>query len=440
MRAIFANGVDKMNMPWAVEGLPLLLHLSLFLFFVGLVIYLFNVDREVFTCTVSWVGLFSMVYGFITVLPLFRHDSPYNTPLSVPQLINSILIFITFAVIIIFFLALLPFLLSVLIAWCCILPGLFCYARLNSTSWGEAWTRIRDIVRPIDKFCHKYVSGRWCRRDFVQFNLRDGDSGDGWWILKGVEKKAQEDVMKQSSKIDGRILGWTIDALGDDDSLETFFKAMHGFFDSESVNDLPYDLLRDALAGFLGRTLSSKSVVDSVKFRRLDIFMDTIKLIGDDSIRLSSILKTFLLKRWDLAPQTIEVAHRLARLYTGDDQRTAVYARCTVTSVLATVQERDDHWVELAARMSGLPERDIAQTTDNLFLAILIDLGRQAMIDDPLRLVNGVEAYALMRKFTLFDIRHTFPRLQHDFCTAWNEFVAKGRKNDTLHTTPVYIL
>jgi hypothetical protein len=31
MRAFYANGVDKMHVPWAVEGLPSLLHLSVFL-------------------------------------------------------------------------------------------------------------------------------------------------------------------------------------------------------------------------------------------------------------------------------------------------------------------------------------------------------------------------------------------------------------------------
>jgi Family of unknown function (DUF6535) len=84
MRAFFANGADKMHIPWAVEGLPTLLHLSLFLFFGGLMIFLFNVDQEVFTYVVLWIGLFSMVYGLITLLPLIRQDSPYYTPLSIP--------------------------------------------------------------------------------------------------------------------------------------------------------------------------------------------------------------------------------------------------------------------------------------------------------------------------------------------------------------------
>jgi hypothetical protein len=38
-----------MHIPWAVEGLAMLLHLSSFLIFGGLAIFLFNVDREVFS-------------------------------------------------------------------------------------------------------------------------------------------------------------------------------------------------------------------------------------------------------------------------------------------------------------------------------------------------------------------------------------------------------
>jgi hypothetical protein len=84
MRAFFADGVDKMHIPWAVEGLPMLLHLSLFLFFGGLAIFLFNVDHEVFSYVIWWIGLFSLVYGLITLLPIIRHDSPYHSPLSTP--------------------------------------------------------------------------------------------------------------------------------------------------------------------------------------------------------------------------------------------------------------------------------------------------------------------------------------------------------------------
>jgi hypothetical protein len=185
----------------------------------------------------------------------------------------------------------------------------------------------------------------------------------------------------------------------------------------------------NALAGFLGRTLSSKSVVDSVKLRRLDTFMKTISLVGEDTIGVSSIFETFLSKHWSLVPQSIEVAQTLARWCTSYDPRTALYARCTVTRVLATVLERDDRWVELAVQISGQPERDLrdlAQTDlahieNNLLLAALIGICRQA--------IHSHE-WKLVREFSQFDIRDTLPRLQHDFCTLWNEFVDEGRTSE----------
>ena len=84
MRAFFAEGVDKYQIPWVVEALSILLHLSLFLFFWRLAIFLFNVNREVFTYVIGWIGLFTMVYGLMILLPLIRKDSPYHSPLSMP--------------------------------------------------------------------------------------------------------------------------------------------------------------------------------------------------------------------------------------------------------------------------------------------------------------------------------------------------------------------
>ncbi|KAH9056408.1 hypothetical protein EDB87DRAFT_1813028 [Lactarius vividus] len=84
IRAFFAEGVDKFLLPWAVEALPTLLHASLFLFFAGLVVFLRNVDLTIFNMVLSWVGVCAALYGCITSMPIFRHDSPYYTPLSLP--------------------------------------------------------------------------------------------------------------------------------------------------------------------------------------------------------------------------------------------------------------------------------------------------------------------------------------------------------------------
>ncbi|KAI0299112.1 hypothetical protein B0F90DRAFT_1577513, partial [Multifurca ochricompacta] len=80
IRAFFAEGVDKLHLPWAVEALPTLLHLSLFLFFAGLVIFLFNVNHTVFKIVMCWVGICTGLYICVTLMPIFRHDSPYYAP------------------------------------------------------------------------------------------------------------------------------------------------------------------------------------------------------------------------------------------------------------------------------------------------------------------------------------------------------------------------
>ncbi|KAH9998244.1 hypothetical protein BJV77DRAFT_1156550 [Russula vinacea] len=177
MRAFFANGVDKMRIPWAVEGLPTLLHLSLFLFFGGLVIFLFSVDREVFTCVVWWIGLFSIVYGLITLLPLIRQDSPYYTPLSIST-------WILYAGIQYMTLTILAFISDI--------------RGCNEAAY--LWYRLR----------HRY---------------RD-------WMLVGVENIVSKTASKPSLEVDVRIFGWTISALGNDNSLEKFFEAIPGLFNS----------------------------------------------------------------------------------------------------------------------------------------------------------------------------------------------------------------
>ena len=76
MRAFFALGVDNMHLPWAVEALPLLIHLSLFLFFSGLIIFMRSINHSVYLSIISAIGLFAAVYVYFTFAPMFWPYSP----------------------------------------------------------------------------------------------------------------------------------------------------------------------------------------------------------------------------------------------------------------------------------------------------------------------------------------------------------------------------
>jgi hypothetical protein len=388
MRAFFAEGVENMHIPWAVEGLPALLHLSLFLFFGGLAIFLFNVDREVFCFVISWIGLFLTVYGLITLLPIIRHESPYHSPLSTP-------------------------------AW-------FLYASIP-------YLTFKILVFITGCRCWSFRTWRRCK------HLRDRYQG---WILEGVEKVAEETASERSWEIYVQILDWTISAHddGDDDSLKRFFEAIPGFFNSKLVKhlerDFPMELVkkfRDALCAFLGRTWSSNSINDSEKVRRLDISINAINQIS--KIRDPFMFYHILLELQDEVPQTVEIGHTLARLCTNDDQDIRV-ARHIIAGIVVNVRERNDSWVTLAAQVFGLPEQDLRDNIplggDSVLLAIVIHVARQSLRPDyPCRMI--------LEALSKLDIRDTLPRLQRDFCTLWNELVQEAR-NRVPPTTPVLIL
>jgi hypothetical protein len=78
-RAFYADGVENFLLPWVFEALPAMLHLSVFLFFAGLVVFLWNVNPTISKLVLSWVASCVALYGYITFLPTFRHDSPYHT-------------------------------------------------------------------------------------------------------------------------------------------------------------------------------------------------------------------------------------------------------------------------------------------------------------------------------------------------------------------------
>ena len=82
IRAYFADGVETFKLATAVEVLPVLLHLSVLLFYVGLVDFLLNINITVGVTLLVPVALSILAYFVLSVMPLFYYNSPYLTPLS----------------------------------------------------------------------------------------------------------------------------------------------------------------------------------------------------------------------------------------------------------------------------------------------------------------------------------------------------------------------
>jgi hypothetical protein len=379
MHAFFAEGADKMHIPWVVEVLPTLLHVSVFLFFGGLVVFLINLDHQVFSSVVWWIGLFTILYGSITLMPIVRRDTPYCAPLS-------------------------------RFAW-------FLYA---STRHLYIKVLTSELIRSNNKDSKK-------RFRILKERYRS-------WASEGVEKAAEEMMLERSSKIDIRIFDWTISALGDDKSLEEFFEAIPGFFNSEPMKNIerefPETLLKTfwaALNEFVGRTSSSNSVAESDKSRRITICRNIMNVIPCPNPISYDNLQPHL----DRSPLPSWSLQAMTRWFTHTSRSVSDTARSRATELLASVQKRDEYWIAIASDAYDLSRLDLQDMVslggNNVLLSILISISRRTI-------QSNFREWEVLAGLTRFDICDTLPWLQHDFCALWNDIVQEARNQGSFRT------
>ena len=432
MRAFFAHGVDKMSLPSAVEGLPALIHLAVFLFFAGLIIYLMNVSHFTAISVMSWIGLFSILYTFITFMPMFRPDSPYYTPLTaqVSLIIGAVLWFVVVIVSALDCLALVVLMIYDFLRSRLILSWI---AICSWTSPSE-YHRLRDWY---DSDAHRHWYGRAVDRLYrILSSIVDVISHWGDRI-ENSGKVAEEITGNRSSEIDLGILDWTISALGEDDRLEKFFEVIPGFFNSQTVKNIQRPLpdtflskFLDSWGRFVTRNLLSNSVSGKTRIRRLVTSMNAIKEIYNhsDPDRIFSHLSSL---RFDQVTPSIQAVQFLVPWSSSTDATTSSLARYTVAKMLPYIRERDDRWIASAHDIYGLPEhilRDyISLGDDSVLLAIFNHAARHILRAE-------LRKWEMLPSISKFDIRNTIPGLRNEFCALWNDVVREAS------TTPDHVM
>ncbi len=290
--------------------MPALIHLSLFLFFVGLLVYTFNVNHPVLIAVACWVGPTIGAYLFITFMPLFRHDSPFYTPLSPSAwlLVSGILT-----------------LLFQVLCW------LECFSDTTWEHFDERRKRYRE------------------------------------WFVRGLSKSAEEFARKVSSVIDGRALMWTLDSSDEDRGLERFFASIPGFCNSNVIDNPVGSCIRpnmervtEALIGFVHRTLTSNLVSQKIKMRRLAICREAMSA---GSLRTNPQIFRRIIE-WKGLLNSVEFGLVLKHA----DQRdpvTAYHSQSILSIILPRVQERDECWFRLACDHLGVSRRVLSNYLDH---------------------------------------------------------------------------
>jgi hypothetical protein len=76
------KGADTWNMDVVVNLVPALIHVSLFLFFLGLADSLFNINTAAAVTTTTMIVICALCYLFSIVAPIRDPQSPYQSPFS----------------------------------------------------------------------------------------------------------------------------------------------------------------------------------------------------------------------------------------------------------------------------------------------------------------------------------------------------------------------
>ncbi len=380
IRTFFFEGTEKFFLPWVVEALPIMLHLSLLLFGVGIVVFLYNINLTGFKLALSSVSVNMGLYGCLTLMPIFRHDSPYHTPFSLP-------------------------------AWH-IVTGISCviYRVLRWFTWsvnfhGGALDHFRGLEQSYRKL-----------------------------LVQGMQKTAEETALNSPSEIDIRAFMWTFDRLDEDHELERFFSGLPGFRSSKVVDDPLPSLteegktkLSEAMLGFLDRTFSSDLLPEPAKSRRAIICAKALDP-AEFPNAYGHILFRIVFQDQYRGLQTAEFGRVMRGWRDSGDGDTALVVQAILTGIVAKAQRRDDSWFILASGELGAPEavlRYYAAHGDSLSLAVLTHITRRQFSHFWKRSWPSAEFSFILEAASKFNVQDTLPELQHEFCTLWNQVVLK---------------
>ncbi|KAI9447581.1 hypothetical protein H4582DRAFT_10154 [Lactarius indigo] len=194
MRAYIFDGITRFEMGRAVATMPTLLHISVFLFFIGLVDFLFPIYATVAYATLGCIVVFALAYAILTILPNIFLNCPYATPLS------SLTWRISQFFVIVF------------------LKTNIGIRKSLSKIWFLADQRAPEYQK-------------WRKTLEQQVKMRQQ------WFSQGIRKSVELSAYRADSTVVTSALEWTLSALDEDKEIEDFAARVPGFFDSRVVQD-----------------------------------------------------------------------------------------------------------------------------------------------------------------------------------------------------------
>jgi hypothetical protein len=203
VRAYLFQGVLRFHLGTVANAVPFLLHAAVFLFFAGLVEFLFHVNDTLAYVLLGCIVVFNKIYFLFTILPLFYRNCPYMTPMSGLhwRLVQALQ-----------------------------------FALLSSIR------RISEVVVP------KWTSKRKKLKQYVDKCKAH--------LFGGLHHDLKQFAMSAGPQLDSFSMRWTLNSLREPSELESFIAGIPGFLGSVTITSDPlqptpssvtlYDLLHDS--------------------------------------------------------------------------------------------------------------------------------------------------------------------------------------------------
>ena len=207
MRSYIFDGVHRFGMARAVATMPTLLHISVFLFFAGLVDFLFPIYAIVAYAALGCITVFTLAYSILTVLPNVYLNCPYGTPLSGFTWRMSQLTMIGF---------------------------LWTVLKVDGLS-RKSLSKLKSLLNQRAPETPEPTKWRKTLEDQVEIR--------GKWFSQGIRKSVELSALKADSTVVTSALLWTLEALDEEKEIENFAAQVPGFFDSRVDKDATLAIL-----------------------------------------------------------------------------------------------------------------------------------------------------------------------------------------------------
>jgi hypothetical protein len=384
----------------AIHILHMFLHLSIFLFFLGLIALTANGGVMIVVAVNLYIFLPFVLYLRYSLTPYFEPHSLYSTPFS-------------------------GFLLSLRV-----IPRMGFSLFKAMVRRGRIRDVFRDYGTPVD--------GGWLTLDHA--------------ILE-VEKLAEA----CSSTLDVRAVSWLLNSLGQDQELEQFLAGIPGFYRSKRVDD-PAQILRvlntnripKAIVAFMDRSLCSELVSGVVEQKRIKV---SLRAMMTDPYLLQRTFHHALCSLDSAIYKSVDFVLLADQCTNGDDPDVCFLAKCIVAVAISHLDSdsssSDDRWSAIIQHGLNWSESELSEhgreQWDSIKLRNLVQIARELHsahpdYDDPsFRMIfhNTLSAVRQLK------VENASQELRREFCVLWNQLVVSMqdlRRDPALRSNAMRIL